>query len=39
MIPVIITFYVVASLIYWMTHLKKFEHIFDWSEEPETEAK
>jgi CDP-diacylglycerol--serine O-phosphatidyltransferase len=39
MIPVIITFYVLASLIYWMTHLKKFEHIFDWSEEPETEAK
>ncbi len=39
MIPVIITFYVVASLIYWMTHLKKFEHIFDWSEEPEIEAK
>jgi CDP-diacylglycerol--serine O-phosphatidyltransferase len=39
MIPVIITFYVIASLIYWMTHLKKFEHIFDWSEEPETEAK
>ena len=39
MIPVIITFYVVASLIYWMTHLKKFEHIFDWSEEPETETK
>lgn len=39
MIPVIITFYVVSSLIYWMTHLKKFEHIFDWSEEPETEVK
>jgi len=37
MIPAIITFYVVASLIYWLTHLKKFEGIFDWSEEPDTE--
>lgn len=39
MIPAIITLYVVASLIYWMTHLKKFEGIFDWAEEPETEIK
>lgn len=39
MIPAIITLYVVASLIYWMTHLKKFEGIFDWSDEPETELK
>ncbi len=35
MIPAIITFYVVASLVYWGTHLKKFEGIFDWSDEPE----
>lgn len=35
MIPTIITFYVLASMIYWLTHLKKFEGIFDWSEEPE----
>lgn len=35
MIPSVISFYVLASLIYWVTHLKKFEGIFDWSEEPE----
>jgi CDP-diacylglycerol--serine O-phosphatidyltransferase len=35
MIPAVITFYVASSLMYWMTHLKKFEGIFDWSEEPE----
>ena len=39
MIPAIITFYVIASLIYWATHLKKFEGIFDWTDEPETELK
>lgn len=39
MIPVIITLYVGASLIYWATHLKKFEGIFDWAEEPETDVK
>jgi CDP-diacylglycerol--serine O-phosphatidyltransferase len=33
MIPTIITIYVVASLIYWLTHLKKFKGIFNWSEE------
>lgn len=38
MIPAIITFYVLASLIYWMTHLKRFKGIFDWTEEPEIEA-
>ncbi|MFP5386847.1 MAG: CDP-diacylglycerol--serine O-phosphatidyltransferase [Bacteriovoracia bacterium] len=38
MIPTIITFYVVASLIYWLTHLKKFKGIFDWTDEPELEA-
>jgi hypothetical protein len=38
MIPAIITFYVIASLVYWLTHLKKFEGIFDWSDEPETET-
>lgn len=37
MIPIIITFYVIASLVYWLTHLKKFEGIFDWSNEPEAE--
>lgn len=37
MIPAIITFYVLASLIYWMTHLKKFQGIFDWKDEPEVE--
>lgn len=37
MIPAIISFYVVASLIYWMTHLKKFQGIFDWKDEPEVE--
>jgi CDP-diacylglycerol--serine O-phosphatidyltransferase len=36
MIPVIISFYVIASLIYYLTHRKKFEGIFDWHEEPET---
>jgi CDP-diacylglycerol--serine O-phosphatidyltransferase len=35
MIPAVITFYVASSLIYWMTHFKKFEGIFDWTEEPE----
>lgn len=39
MIPTIITFYVLASMIYWLTHLKKFEGIFDWTDEPETELK
>jgi hypothetical protein len=38
MIPGIITAYVVASLVYWLTHLKKFKGIFDWSDEPEVEA-
>ena len=35
MIPAIITFYVVSSLVYYMTHLKRFEGIFDWTEDPE----
>ena len=39
MIPVIITFYVIASLLYWLTHRKKFEGLFDWQEEPESEEK
>lgn len=39
MIPTIITIYVLASMIYWLTHLKKFEGIFDWTDEPETELK
>jgi CDP-diacylglycerol--serine O-phosphatidyltransferase len=37
MIPIIITSYVVLSLLYFATHRKKFEGIFDWHEEPETE--
>lgn len=39
MIPIIITFYVVASLIYFLTHRKKFEGIFDWQEEPDSVEK
>lgn len=35
MIPAIITIYVLSSLIYWLTHLKKFEGIFDWVDENE----
>ncbi len=38
MIPLIITFYVVASMIYFLTHRKQFEGIFDWQEEPELES-
>lgn len=38
MIPVIITFYVIASLFYFVTHRKKFEGIFEWKEDPETES-
>ncbi len=33
MIPFIITLYVVASLLYFLTHRKKFEGIFEWKEE------
>lgn len=39
MIPIIITFYVFASLLYFLTHRKKFEGIFEWHEEPEAEEK
>ena len=39
MIPIIITFYVVASLAYFLTHKEKFAGIFDWQEEPELEDK
>lgn len=39
MIPVIITAYVIISLIYFMTHRKRFEGIFEWQEEPELEEK
>ena len=39
MIPLIITSYVIASLIYWMTHLKKFDGIFDWSEDSDSDVK
>jgi CDP-diacylglycerol---serine O-phosphatidyltransferase len=39
MIPIIITAYVVFSLIYFLTHQKKFEGIFEWQEDPETEEK
>lgn len=33
MIPVIITSYVILSLIYFFTHRKKFEGIFEWKED------
>ena len=39
MIPIIITSYVVISLIYFLTHRKRFEGIFDWHEEPELDEK
>jgi CDP-diacylglycerol---serine O-phosphatidyltransferase len=35
MIPFIITLYVLASLVYFLTHKKKFEGIFEWKEEPD----
>lgn len=35
MIPIIITLYVSTSLIYFLTHRKKFEGIFDWNEDPD----
>ncbi len=38
MIPSIISFYVLASLIYFLTHRKKFAGIFQWKEEPEQEG-
>ncbi len=39
MIPAILSVYVIASILYWLTHRKKFEGIFDWSEEePEFDA-
>lgn len=38
MIPLIITFYVVTSILYYVTHRKKFAGIFDWKEESETEV-
>lgn len=38
MIPAIITFYVVASLIYFLTHRQKFQGIFEWQDEPDTEV-
>ncbi len=37
MIPIIITLYVVGSLLYFATHRKKFEGIFSWKEEPDLE--
>jgi CDP-diacylglycerol--serine O-phosphatidyltransferase len=33
MIPALLSTYVLLSMIYWLTHRKKFEGIFDWSEE------
>ena len=35
MIPFIITFYVLTSLGYFLTHRKKFQGIFEWREDPE----
>lgn len=39
MIPFLISLYVILSLIYWMTHLRKFQGVFDWSEDPEIDLK
>lgn len=39
MIPVIITGYVVITLLYYLTHRQKFQGIFEWKEEPEIEEK
>lgn len=38
MIPAIITFYVIASLGYFLTHRQRFEGIFEWKDEMEAEA-
>lgn len=38
MIPFIITLYVVASLIYFVTHRERFAGMFAWKEEPELET-
>lgn len=38
MLPVLITIYVSASLLYYVTHRQKFKGIFDWTEEPESES-
>ena len=38
MIPVIITVYVVVSLLYFITHRAKFQGIFEWKEDPELET-
>ena len=39
MIPALITFYVIASLLYFVTHKDKFEGIFEWKEEePELDS-
>jgi CDP-diacylglycerol--serine O-phosphatidyltransferase len=37
MIPVIITSYVIASLLYFLTHRKKFAGIFEWNEDPDSD--
>jgi CDP-diacylglycerol---serine O-phosphatidyltransferase len=39
MILAIISIYVIASFIYFLTHKQKFAGIFDWHEEPELEDK
>lgn len=38
MLPILISVYVLLSLAYFVTHRKKFEGIFDWTDEPELEA-
>ena len=38
MIPFLITFYVVSSLFYFLTHRQKFQGIFEWKEDPDIEA-
>ncbi len=38
MIPFIITFYVISSLLYFLTHRTKFKGIFEWKDESESDA-
>jgi CDP-diacylglycerol---serine O-phosphatidyltransferase len=38
MIPFLITFYVVASLVYFLTHREKFAGMFEWKEELEVDS-
>lgn len=37
MIPIIISFYVLGSLIYFLLHRKDFKNVFEWKEDPHLE--